>query len=405
MSISSLPLLEFYLKQYHVSDLAVQNIDDSLAGKTVDWIVTGSIAATETVKAIRSLRRLGAEVRVTMTRAAQRFITPQACQWASGHAVVTRYGGFSDHIATNDVLVVAPMTASFAAKAASALSDSPALSLFASYAGLSKPIIVHPNMHMSLWENPLWQRVYTEKLLPHVKPVAPVLAEDKQKFLAPDLLADHISHHVNIKSSEAVISFGGTEGKVDAVRYLTNTSSGALGSALATSLYRHGINTHVVRGACESQLSCYTSLVDVRSPDAMRQELEKLLRRYPQAALVMAAAVLDFMPAQPTSDKISSTDRELVIKCVPVAKIINNLVSSYKVVFKLQTKLDDIHDQQIANSLFKSAAAALVVVNIANRDTGAYQANIYSPTAKPVAVQSRTELAQWLTRHIVQRLQ
>ena len=387
-------------------DLNVNKQDTSLAGKTVDWIVTGSIAATEVVKAIRALRRLGADVRVTMTRAAQKFITSQACEWTSDNAVVTRYCGSSDHIANNDALVVAPLTASFAAKASAAISDSPALSLFASYAGSNKPIIVHPNMHMSLWDNPLWQRVYHDKLLPQVKLIAPAHDEGKQKFIEPDLLADHISHHINTKKDRhAVISLGRTEGKIDAVRYLTNASTGKLGTTVATLLYRRGINTHVVRGPCDARLHCYSSLVNVRHPDEMRQALQKFLHEYPQASLLMAAAVLDFTPAQPTADKISSAQSELIIKCVPVAKIINSLVSPHKIVFKLQTKLDPAHDQQLANALFDSTSAALVVVNALDDDTASYSADIYSPSSEPVSIQGRKPLAVWLVSHIVQRLQ
>ena len=387
-------------------DLNVHKRDTSLTGKTVDWIVTGSIAATEVVKAIRALRRLGAEVQVTMTRAAQKFITPQACEWASNNAIVTRYGGFSDHIANYDALVVAPMTASFAAKASAAISDSPALSLFASYAGANKPIIVHPNMNMSLWDNPLWQRVYNDKLLPRVKLISPTQDEGKQKFIDPDLLADHISHHINAKKDgHAVISLGRTEGKIDAVRYLTNASTGELGTTVATLLYRRGVNTHVVRGPCDERLHCYTSLVNVRYPDEMQRELQKFLREYPQAPLLMAAAVLDFTPAQPAVDKISSAQSELVIKCVPVAKIINSLVSPHKIVFKLQTRLDPAHDQQLASALFDSASAAFVVVNALDKDTDSYHANIYSPNSESVAIQGKQHLALWLASHITQILQ
>lgn len=392
-----------------MSDLSVNKLDDSLTGKKVDWIVTGSIAATEVVKAIRALRRLGAEVLVTMTSSAQKFITPQACEWASGNAVVTRYHGFSDHIANNNALVVAPMTASFAAKACAAISDSPALSLFASYAGSGKPIIIHPNMHMSLWDNPFWQHTYAEKFLPtlpKLKLIAPVCAEEKQKFVTPDLLADHISHHINSKDGHAVISLGRTEGKIDAVRYLTNASSGEMGMAIATCLYRRGISTHIVRGPCETNPHCYTSLVNVHHPDEMQHALQDLLHQYPQAALVMAAAVLDFIPAHPTTDKISSAASELTIKCVPVAKIINKLTSPHRVIFKLQTKLDPDIDRQTADSLFKSTSAAFVVINALDNGKGTYHARIYSPRdSKPVLIQSKKQLALRLASHIIQRLQ
>ncbi|MBP5082736.1 MAG: hypothetical protein J6104_00675, partial [Methanomicrobium sp.] len=55
-----------------------EGIRQTLAGKTVVLAITGSIAAVETVKLARALRRKGAKVQAVMSEAATGIITPDA---------------------------------------------------------------------------------------------------------------------------------------------------------------------------------------------------------------------------------------------------------------------------------------------------------------------------------------
>ena len=68
-------------------DSAVRITGRSLAGKTVHLVVTGGIAAVETVRLARELRRHGASIMVTMTDEATKIITPLAVGWATGSQV------------------------------------------------------------------------------------------------------------------------------------------------------------------------------------------------------------------------------------------------------------------------------------------------------------------------------
>ena len=179
-----------------MQDTGVKKLSAALHGVKLDWVVSGSIAAVEVVKAIRAVRRLGAQVRVTLTREAQRFITPTACAWASGREVSTDWSPLADHIGEGDALVIAPCSASLLGKIAAAICDAPALSLTASYLGQGKPVIVHPCMHQSLSANPFLQDIYP-RLETRLSLIPPLQEEGKDKFLPPPQLAEEIAHRIN----------------------------------------------------------------------------------------------------------------------------------------------------------------------------------------------------------------
>src|SRR5437016_8523574 len=89
-------------------DLQVEPVSDHLAGRTVALCVAGGIAAIESPRVARALRRHGATVRGLMTEAATRFITPLSLEWGTGRPVTTALSGAVEHIATDQAIVVAP---------------------------------------------------------------------------------------------------------------------------------------------------------------------------------------------------------------------------------------------------------------------------------------------------------
>ena len=95
-----------------VDDLHVTASSDALKGRRIDVVVTGSIAAVEAVRFIRSLRRLGAEVTPWLSQGGSSFITPMALTWAAGKETIVGFSGSASHIATGDAVVVAPASSS-----------------------------------------------------------------------------------------------------------------------------------------------------------------------------------------------------------------------------------------------------------------------------------------------------
>lgn len=389
-----------------IDDTGVGHLSDALRGRSFDWIITGSIAATEVVKAVRALRRLGAEVHVTMTKGAERFITSASCAWASGNPVTTTYGEFSDHIGRRDGLIIAPLSASFAAKMVAGICDSPALSLVASCLGQRIPIVVHPNMHESLGNNPFWQDAWA-KLQSQVHVIAPLLEEGKQKFISPALLAEHIAHYYNRGRGQVIICMGRTEGAIDDIRYIGNRSSGELGTLISSELYRRGFGTHVVCGPAEKKPQGHTAMTCVRTPAEMDNAVRRCIATLHEPALVMAAAVLDFMPQEKLAGKISSCRKNLTITLQPVAKLIQGFKKSYpKVVFKVLSDFDLDRDIEMVKKYLHRTNCSLLVVNpwdkITAHDYGAW---LFSSDLSYSYIEGKESTAHQICQHIEDKLQ
>ncbi len=389
-------------------DTGVRELSQVLRGVSLAWVVSGSIAAVEVVKAIRAVRRLGARVRVTMTREARRFVTPTACAWASGEEVGVDWSPSADHVAEGDALVIAPCSASLLAKIAAAICDAPALSLAASYLGQGKPVMVHPCMHQSLAANPFLQDVYP-RLEKRLTVIAPCREEGKDKFLPPQQLAEKIAHcyRGGGKRGAAVIVSGSTVAPIDAVRGITNFSRGEMGSLIATELYRHGFATHVVSGVSTYRPVVCTSLVEVSTPTEMGAQAQRLLQEIPDAALVMVAAVLDFAPATTVAGKISSRREELQVRLLPVPKLIHVLQprSQVKVVFKLPATFDPERGVKMGIDAYfdrqKETRASLLVVNPCDAmEGGNYHAYLFSSDLSHSYAGSKQDTARLIGQHV-----
>src|SRR5213079_1668579 len=135
----------------------------ALTGKRILLGITGGIAAYKAAELVRLLTRAGADVRVAMTEAATRFITPVTMQALSGQPVWTdlwdaRVPDNMGHIELSrdrEVIVVAPATADFLAKLANGLADDLLSSLCIAR---RCPLLVAPAMNVEMWQNAATQR-------------------------------------------------------------------------------------------------------------------------------------------------------------------------------------------------------------------------------------------------------
>ena len=124
--------------------------------------VTGSIAAYKAAELVRLMQKEGWDVRVAMTAAATKFVTPLTFQTLSRNKVVTdMFEPVADwkpeHIdlATwADAFVVAPCTANVLAKIANGIADD---LLTATALATKAPILLAPAMNSGMWENPATQ--------------------------------------------------------------------------------------------------------------------------------------------------------------------------------------------------------------------------------------------------------
>ena len=348
------------------SDLYVKPISNSLEGFNIDVVVSGSIGAVESVRFIRALRRLGACVHPFLTRGGAQFTTETALSWAANNQVVSEFRGDAPHIAVNDACIIAPASANMLAEVANGSCRSPGAALIQSYLGQSKPLFFLPNMHQSLFDSPLVQE-NLKKISRYMTSIPPRKEEGKLKFQEPTMLADIVSHKLNRErlpgEANILISMGTTRGYVDDVRYFSNYSSGALGTAISEEAYRQGYLTEVVCGPCEIKPRNYSKIKHIETNEELSSACLEFSHNGVSAA-VLAASVLDFVPTTKLNGKISSSD-DLKVDFKKSEKIIStiNTTSGVKVGFKLESNLNHDEAHIVAKSYIEKYDLSLICIN------------------------------------------
>lgn len=389
----------------HSSDLNVTHLSDALKGRRIDVVVSGSIAAVESVRFIRALRRLGAEVTPWLTQGGAQFITPMALEWAANQSCITSFSGTASHICMGDAVVIAPASSSFIGRIAAGQTDTPAAALVASALGQTKPVLMLPAMHDSLALAPSYRAHIAEvSTWDGVKILTSRLEEGKRKFPEPATLADQVAHELNLQTKvphKILITMGTTRGYVDDVRYFSNYSSGKLGSTIAEELYRHGYQTIVVAGPSEFRPKAASELIDIRTTGDMLSACQN--KSSDIYGAIFCASVLDYEPSETASGKLRSGAKDLTISLKPTPKIIEQVTikGPVKIGFKLESDLTQERAKDIARDYCKKyRLSALIANQLSSVSASSHKA--WAITAK----QNVTELTskQAIARYIVDLL-
>lgn len=387
-----------------LSDLHVEPISNSLSGLTVDLVVSGSIAACEATKNIRALRRLGAETSVFLTRGGAKFTTATSLEWASAKKVTLEFDGRASHIASGDICCIAPASASILEKVVSGSTDTPEGALIQSYLGSKRPILVLPCMHASLWASPQVQ-MNAERLKQRgLLFIEPLVEEGKLKTPPPDILADQVSHAYHLSRNPTLIKgtvcMGSTKGYFDDIRYISNYSSGALGSMLVEELYRFGIQVSVICGSCQVKPRVWSELKMTETNDSMLNAVNDTPL---QDFTIMLAAVLDYVPARRHAGKLRSGEGRQNIELTPTPKIISKLSQLGKkanIGFKLEPVLDSNTIDQAKSYLEKYSLSHMVANSFESIKKGGYEARILSADSN-VPIESKPDLVRKLVEIII----
>jgi phosphopantothenoylcysteine decarboxylase/phosphopantothenate--cysteine ligase len=163
-------------------DLKVEKIEDYLKGKSIALCVTGGIAAIETPKIARHLRRYGASVKAYVTPSAYDFIGKSALEWATEQEVVDKLSGRAEHISYHDLVLVAPATLNTINKIMVGIADNPVTTLVASALGRKTPVYIAPTMHETLYNNPIFHRNLLDVYKYGINVIEPRFSEGKAKI-------------------------------------------------------------------------------------------------------------------------------------------------------------------------------------------------------------------------------
>jgi phosphopantothenoylcysteine decarboxylase/phosphopantothenate--cysteine ligase len=289
--------------------------------KTIVVGVTGGIAAYRTCELVRALVKGGHRVKVVMTEAATRFVTPLTFRtltsepvavslWADAPESKIHHISLADEA---DVMLIAPCTANVIAKLAHGRADDV---LTTAALATEAPLIVAPAMNVHMWRKPV-TRANIATLRARgtviVEPATGELAcgDVGEGRLAPmDSILEAVEAELvrvrDLAGMRVLVTAGGTHEPIDPVRFIGNRSSGKTGFAIAEEAARRGASVSLVTGpsALPEPFGCEV----VRVETALQMRAAVLARAIEADLNVMSAAVADFRPAMAATDKIKKSD-------------------------------------------------------------------------------------------------
>ncbi len=345
-------------------------VGHSLDGRRILLGVSGGIAAVDTVRVARELRRHGAEVLTVMTRAAQRVITPLAVRWATDGTVITDWEGDMAQLEGVDGVLVAPATRNTIAAHLHGLQHGPLLMAMSAARARGTPLLVVPSMHHDLADDPV-----TEDLVEAVQAQGATVLwgpSDEGRRKTPDHVAmvARLCHLVNAQKPHrrsVAVTLGATVSPIDDVRSVVNTSTGKTGWAIADDLYRHGHDVTCISGRTSAPQPSWLPLV--LPAQGAPEMLEECLAVAKDGldAWVHAAAVLDYLVPNAAEGKLASGSEGLRIDLVPGPKHIDVLreacPNAVRIGFKLESGIPQRELVQRAHAQVKRAGMTAVIAN------------------------------------------
>ncbi|WP_414470231.1 bifunctional phosphopantothenoylcysteine decarboxylase/phosphopantothenate--cysteine ligase CoaBC [Methanobacterium sp. ACI-7] len=329
--------------------------------------VTGSIAATETIKLAREFRRHGIDVKCFMSDGACEIIHPYSMEFATGQKVVTTITGEIEHVkyATADLILVAPATANVISKLVGKIADNPINTLLITAFGYKTPILMVPSMHNSMYKA-VKGNIETLKNEDIIF-VKPKIEEKKAKF--PDIqdIVLHVMRELSnreLDGKKVLVSAGATYEKIDEVRGITNRSSGKMGIEIAKEAFVRGADVTLIKGKMTADIPNAFNVLEVESVSQMRDAVLKEVKKHD--VFISAAAVSDFIPKLEKQNKISSSE-DIILKLEMAPKIIGKVKEINPKIFLVGFKAEyDLQREELIESARKRIEEHKIDLMIAN---------------------------------------
>ncbi len=355
----------------------------NISRKQIVLGITGGIAAYKAAELTRELQRKGFDVQVVMTRAAGSLVTPATFQALSGKPVFSdlwdpRIADNMGHIELSrgkEAIVVAPATADFLAKIANGLADDLLSTLCLAR---ECPLLVAPAMNRQMWDNPATRRNVERLLRDGVNILGPGRGDQAcgevglGRMLEPQEIAEAVVMQLSpklLRGVQVLITAGPTFEPIDAVRGITNRSSGKMGYAVARAALDAGAKVSLITGPVTLPAPAGAEITRVETTAQMFDAVKRHAAR--ANIYIGVAAVADYRVDKPRAHKIKKTDeRQLQLRLVPNPDILAWVASRPKPPFCVGFAAESRNLDAYADAKRRRKKVDMIVANLAQDAIG-----------------------------------
>ena len=388
---------------------------NELNGKRILLGVTGGIAAYKAAELVRLLKKNGADVRVVMTDSGAQFVSPVTLQALSGNPVHTSMWDQSiangmPHIELSrdcDLILVAPATADFIAKLAAGRADDLLSTLCLAR---DCALMIAPAMNRQMWENPSTQRNIKTLLADGVHLVGPESGEQAcgevgvGRMSEPSLIANEIVSWLQpklLQNKNVIVTAGPTYEAIDAVRGITNASSGKMGYAVAQAAIDAGANVTLISGKTNLNPPTRARFISIISAqdmfDAVINEVDH------SDIFISVAAVADFKVKNPSEHKIKKSQQKLSIEFDETPDILKSVASRKNRPFCVGFAAESQNVEEYARKKRIEKGIPLIAANLVTEALNSDDNSLVlidEHGTKTLASSSKLEQARQLMMHI-----
>jgi phosphopantothenoylcysteine decarboxylase/phosphopantothenate--cysteine ligase len=387
----------------------------TLKGKRLLLGITGGVAAYKAAQLARLLVKAGADVRVAMTDAATRFVTPVTLQALSGQTVWTdlwdpRVPDNMGHIELSrdrELIIVAPASADFLGKVAGGLAGDLLSTLC-----LARrcPLMVAPAMNVEMWENPAMQRNLHTLRGDGVFFAGPAAGDQAcgevgmGRMLEPEEIVEEIEAFFQPKllaGKRVLVTAGPTEEAIDPVRAITNASSGRMGYAVARAAREAGARVTLVSGPVALASPAGVERVSVRSADQMLEAVKKAVGACD--VFIAVAAVADYKVKNRAAHKMKKTTGGMTLELAENPDILAYVAAMKNAPFCVGFAAESERLAENARAKRAKKKIPLLAANLAQNALGAEDNDITlfdDAGEHPLGHGPKLQLARELVAHI-----
>ncbi len=378
--------------------------------------VTGGIAAYKVAELARLLMGNNVEVRVAMTAAATRFVTPATFQALTGQPVATDLwdASFPNHMAHielsrgADAILVAPASANFLAKLAHGLADD---LLSTTCLARNCPLLVAPAMNREMWDNPATRENVALLRSRGVTILGPAAGDQAcgevgmGRLLEPAELLDAVLAFLAprvLAGRKVVVTAGPTFEAIDTVRGITNRSSGKMGYAIAQAAAWQGAEVVLVSGPTAIAAPSGVRLVQVESAAEMAAAVKANVAGADYFFGV--AAVADYTPVAASGRKLKRSAEPMQLQLKPTEDILAGVAALPGAPFCVGFAAESEDLARYAQEKRARKKIPMIVANLVQDAVGGdeSEATIYDDAgAHPVARAAKARIARAIVAHAI----